>query len=357
MKNHSTIFPLALAAGILASLAAAAQTPTVQYRFAGNATDLSGNDRHGLLLGEATIGEGALSITENATGLVQVPESAVNGLGDFTITALVRITPVHATRAPSVALNTILSGASTTDDNALQIAYRNQQGSWQVYLGSPTRCNPAQSFLVPMGRRPLPGKWVHIAYVRQTVEDVTTGTFYQDGVAVGRVFTLTNPLSRARLSVARGGLVIGQDQDVVSGGYEANQSLKGDLAELTIYDGALSAKRVAQLAHVNPSGSALLKTARATTAAPVLIADVYPNPVPAGGTLSLALRGLSGKATVIEATLTDALGRTVRRATVPVREGIAAHELRLGRLPAGTYVLHVLEPATGEVVTRSVSIQ
>lgn len=245
---------LALTAGIAFSLGAAAQTPTVRYAFAGNANDLSGNGRHGTLLGTASIGVATLSIPENATGRVRVPESAVNGLGDFSVTATVTITPVHTTPSPPVQLNTVLSGATAVEDNVVQIAYRNQTGAWQVSLGSPAVGNPTQSFLVPAANRPVTGRWVHIAYVRRTISGVTRGTFYQNGVQVGTPLVLTGAPSIAPLNVAANGLVIGQDQDAVDGGYQAGQSLKGQMGELTIYNGGLTAAQVAALARLTWTG-------------------------------------------------------------------------------------------------------
>ena len=385
MKKSAPV--LALTVGLLAALVsptAAAQTPTARYVFAGTASDLSGNRRHATLLGAASIGEAALSIPENATGRVRIPESAVNGLGDFSVTALVSITPNHTAAARPVHLNTVLSGASAADDNVLQIGYRAQHASWQVYLGSPSATNSAQAFAVRPGIRPITGAWVHIAYVRRTTEGITTGTFYQNGVALG-AYQLTAPASRAALNVAPDGLVIGQDQDAVDGGYQAGQSLKGLVAELTIYNGGLAAEQVADLARqaasaatgpvelsatavrlpaaqLPPSVGAPLPIGGSRAASPnspasALVLEAYPNPAPAGAALTVTVRGLRAEPTAVEVTLTDALGRPVRRASVMARDGVGQQQLPLTHLPAGAYVVRLLLPATGETRSRPLLVQ
>ena len=302
MKKLLPLTSLALVAGLAVSLETAAQTPTVRYAFAGNATDLSGNGRNGTLLGAATIGAATLNIPENATGRVRVPESAVNGLGDFTVTAVVNITPIHTTPSPPVQLNTVLSGALGLEDNVIQIAYRVQLASWFVTLGSATVSNPAQAFAVAPGNRPVTGSWVHIAYVRRTVSGVTTGTFYQNGVALNS-FTLTGAPSLAPLAVAANGLVIGQDQDqnamgvaIIDGGYQAGQSLKGEVAEFAIYDGGLTAAQVASLARFSWTGDQDTDWAKPTNwsrlALPTFTTDaVVPNPGTAPNQPTLAVTG------------------------------------------------------------------
>lgn len=245
------------------TLAATAQTPTVRYAFAGNANDLSGNARHGTLLGTASIGAATLVIAENTTGRVRVPESAINGLNDFTVVATVQITPVHVAVTP-VNLNPIISGARVGEDNALMIAYRHQTGSWQVDIGSASVPNPSQSYLVPLANRPITGVWHHVAYVRQTVTGVTTGRFYQDGVQVGATLILTGAPSISPITVDPNGLLIGQEQDVVDGGFSAAQSLKGSMGEFAIYNGALSAARIAEMAQANWTGDVSTDWALAT---------------------------------------------------------------------------------------------
>ncbi len=229
-----------------------AQTATVRYAFAGNANDLSGNGRNGTLLGASSISTTSLVIGENTTGRLRIPESAVNGLTDFSVTAVVDITPLHTTATPPVHLNTVLSGARTGEDNAIQIAYRTQTGAWTVALGSAPFFT-SQSFFIPGPERPVAGRKVHITYVRKTVAGVTTGTFYQDGVQKGSSIVL-NAYSSAALNIDPNGLLIGQDQDVVDGGFEAGQSLKGSVAELTIFNGALTAAQAALAARATWTG-------------------------------------------------------------------------------------------------------
>jgi hypothetical protein len=50
------------------------------------------------------------------------------------------------------------------------------------------------------------------------------------------------------LDIAPGGLVFGQDQDTVGGGFEADESWAGAMDNLRIYNRALTATDVAALA-------------------------------------------------------------------------------------------------------------
>ena len=254
MKN-SLLHALLGGTLLLTSGVAHAQTPTVRYTFAGTALDQSGNGRHGTLLGAASVGAATLNIPEDATSRVRLPEAAINGLNDFSVAAFVTITPLHTSPGLSLQLNTVLSGATAVEDNVIQLAWRPQNATWQVYIGSPMIGNPTQSFSPPVPQRPVAGQWVHIAYVRSTSMGITTGTFYQNGVQIGATINLMGqPLSLATLNVDPNGLVIGQDQDAVDGGYDPLQSLKGQVGELTIYNGGLTAAQVATLARTAWTG-------------------------------------------------------------------------------------------------------
>ncbi len=99
-----------------------------------------------------------------------------------------------------------------------------------------------------------------------------------------------------------------------------------------------------------PSKSAL-------TAAAALTLDAFPNPVAASSALHVELRGLATDADVVNATLVDALGRTVRQMTLTATGGTVVRDLPLTGLVAGAYTLHVRVPASGAQLNRAIVVQ
>ena len=76
----------------------------------------------------------------------------------------------------------------------------------------------------------------------------STTRLYLDGSAFGAVIAIDPDL----LEIDPGGLIFGQDQDVLGGDFAADESWAGAMDNLRIYNRALSAdeiKRVAEEAH------------------------------------------------------------------------------------------------------------
>ena len=84
--------------------------------------------------------------------------------------------------------------------------------------------------------------WHHIAAVRDDTTNVVT--IYTDGTPRGS----NNTLALGTLSVAAGGLVVGEEQDSVGGSFDALQSFVGLLDDLRFYSRVLTAAEVAYLA-------------------------------------------------------------------------------------------------------------
>ena len=206
----------------------------VFYPFADDANDESGNGFNGTLLGGATA-TGALTIAANNTDRLSVPSSVANGLGDFTVAAWVRLDVVQ----PSS--NELVSGATAGEDNSWTMWY----GVWQPAPAPPVA---EGRWALTLGGSPFPfpthtviedGEWHHVAYLREG----SLARFYFDGVQVGPDITV--PGSPA--AIAAGGFIIGQDQDVVGGGFDASQSLGGQVDNFRVYNRALSLPEVRAL--------------------------------------------------------------------------------------------------------------
>jgi len=84
------------------------------------------------------------------------------------------------------------------------------------------------------------------------VWDGNTGYVYYDGTLLGSV---TNSQT---VNDDSGGLSWGQEQDTVLGGYNAGQSIDGEMAELRMYSGAASETQV--LNHLYIADSSFLQT-------------------------------------------------------------------------------------------------
>ena len=211
---------------------------TVFYPFTGDATDESGNGAHGLLLGGATITT-SLSIGLNAVDRLAVPSQVADGLGDFTVASWVRLGIVQ----PST--NTLLSGAATDANSFLMVYDRDMpstpealEGMWSLYLdGVRTPFAPNEAV--------EDGEWHHVVFIREA--DVARN--YIDGVQVGTDVTV----SAAPVRIFSGGLFIGQDQDVLGGGFRAEQSLAGRVDNFRIYSRALNIADVQALSAEAPN--------------------------------------------------------------------------------------------------------
>ncbi|MFZ9046177.1 MAG: LamG-like jellyroll fold domain-containing protein, partial [Cyclobacteriaceae bacterium] len=195
-----------------------------------DANDYSGNAYNGTLLGGASV-SGTLMTGFNAEDAATVPAEMMHGLGDFTVTTYVNFSQLNT--GGGFPNNTYLSGANSSTDNALDLFYDKNFNSWRIGLNGVF--TDGQFF----DDQVFENTWYHVAYSRLGGEV----TVYVDGNPRGTVF-----VNDQLLNIETGGLIFGQEQDNVGGGFQADQSLNGQLSETRIFSSALSQAEVQQLA-------------------------------------------------------------------------------------------------------------
>ncbi|XP_042554412.1 pentraxin-4 isoform X1 [Dipodomys spectabilis] len=172
------------------------------------------------------------------------------------LTALRALSFCSWVRAAAGYLGTLLSYATQDNDNKLVLHGRDSlaPGSVHFVIGDPAfRELPLQPL--------LDGQWHHVCVVWASTE----GRYW---LHVDRRLAATGSGFRAGYEIPPGGsLVVGQEQDLVGGGFDGAEAFVGSVAGLAIWDRALVPGEVADLAMGRglPTG-AILTLANATWA-------------------------------------------------------------------------------------------
>ncbi len=194
--------------------------------FAGSANDASGSGNHGTLRGGAAAAS-ALVLGDGVTDYLELPSSAMDGLGDFTFSAWLKIDVFRDE------VHNIMSGANAVEDNALGFWYREVTNEWVVSVDDiKAEFEPNTTI--------EDGAWHHVLVLRAG----SVAALYIDGAQIGTSLGITTNA----LDIDSGGLVFGQDQDTVGGGFEADEAWAGSMDDLRVYSRALTAAEVQQVA-------------------------------------------------------------------------------------------------------------
>ena len=155
---------------------------------------------------------GALAF-DGSDDLVAIDGRALGGLDDFTLEFWLNTT--------DTGYNTVFSGARSGQFNAL-IAFFLTDTEFRLSIEG----IEDDSWVI---ESIADGLWHHYAVTR----NATTGEaeFFIDGLSQGVIQVPTN-----RLSVAANGFFLGQEQDSLGGGFDASQSLTGELDEVRIWN-------------------------------------------------------------------------------------------------------------------------
>jgi len=194
------------------------------------AADISGNGWNAELVnGPVWTGglyDGAISL-DGADDYLNINNSLLNGVGDATIATWVK--PAGA------GTHTVLSGANSQNSNEILLIIKS---ATEVRFFSGEDSASRESWNVPSL---VDGAWHHLAFVRNASGDSLE--LYLDGVSQGSRSTPVGPLA-----IAADGLIVGQEQDSIAGGFDADQAFDGLLDDYFVFDRVLTAQEVADLA-------------------------------------------------------------------------------------------------------------
>jgi hypothetical protein len=179
--------------------------------------DSTSNNAHGddfvATTGSAGLFGSGQTFDNANTDYISLPASVLDGATNVTVSKWYRTT----TNGP----HPFISAANSSDANEFLDWFYLDGGSWRIELWNHDN-NDFFNTSIPLAD----GNWRYLVWVRNdTSNQITT---YVDGASGSRSASLTT------LDVDSGGLIIGQDQDSVGGGFDSGQELDGDLDELWI---------------------------------------------------------------------------------------------------------------------------
>ena len=209
------------------------------YPFNGNANDESGNSYHGSVLGGATI-TNILTIGDNNLDGVSLPFEVINGLADFSISGWLKINIVHNS-GPYYPGNSWITVSRNNEDNAFGLIYENYQNAWKFVI------NDIRNDHFKSDTTMNDHGWHHIVVTRNGF----TARMYIDSEENGNGIQVSNTL----LNVDKYGVIIGQEQDNLGGGFEQHQSWAGEMDNIRIYNRSLTEEEIQALYHEGDWGN------------------------------------------------------------------------------------------------------
>lgn len=162
----------------------------------------------------------AVVIRNVASDVVFLPGETIDSLTNFTFSFYVKLDGFNYH-------NNIISLANNTTANEFIIAYNYSAGDKGIILvlkNELYRFPDSETALYDL-------EWHHIAVTRKD----TLATLYVDGKPISSPIEIPSDALR----IAKGGFVVGQDQDIVGGGFSSTQNIHGAIGGLYISHYAL----------------------------------------------------------------------------------------------------------------------
>ncbi len=226
----------------------AAIAPVADWRFdeaswsgTNDILDTSGNDYHGTAVNSSPSSDAQLCNSADltlsgATDYLSMNKDAMNGLSDFTVIVWAKTTGTQD--------STILSAASANSSlgaNEAVMYFENNNRFWPSITSSPFDTNTKLSSSTASMRD---GLWHQLVWTRDA--STAQSCFLFDGVSQGCT-THTDGDDTSPLTVISNGLIIGQDQDSLTGGFDASQDWEGKLDEFLIFDTVLTQSQIGNI--------------------------------------------------------------------------------------------------------------
>ncbi|MFC3689310.1 immunoglobulin-like domain-containing protein [Aquipuribacter hungaricus] len=237
-RGAALLLATALGLGVASAVpgaASAAAPPTdglvLHYALTGDrgtvAEDLSGNDRDGRILGGAVTGAGGL-VLDGVDDHVDMPDDLLRGLASVTVAFDVRIDR-------SVGSAYFVYGIGNTSSAGVGDGYLFAEGNPLRTAVASGNWSTEQNTQV--SRNLQRDVWKHVTYTQTG----TTGVLYEDGVEVARNTAVTTTPGSIGGGTTRANY-IGRSV------YSADPYLKGAVRDFRLYDRALTAAQVADVA-------------------------------------------------------------------------------------------------------------
>lgn len=192
----------------------------------GEVIDYSGNDYNGTANNVVTrlgrVCKAANMVADGTEDYLVLDNNAFDSLDDFTIALWYR--------GPQTGQMAIVSGANSSQFNEL-IFFFDRTDRFRPYL----RGRAGGRINAPGA---MDGNWHFLVWTRAG----TSNCLYMDDVLMG-----CTSLPTGTISIDPGGLIIGQEQDRLGGGFVRSQDVQGDLDELLLFDSALSQAELVEI--------------------------------------------------------------------------------------------------------------
>lgn len=199
--------------------------------------DSSGSGHHGTAINSTPVPGlvcNAADLSADGTSdYLTVNANAMNGLTDFTAVVWGKTSSNNASTIISAA-----KGNSTTEANEAVLYFDNNNQFWPTISDNPFNDSDKLSTTVAMND----GNWHQLVWTRKASS--RQSCFYFDGVLQGCITHPDGDDSNALQVIA---LVLGQDQDSLLGGFDADQDWEGLLDELLIFNSVLTQSQISDI--------------------------------------------------------------------------------------------------------------
>jgi hypothetical protein len=200
--------------------------------------DYSCNDYHGTAANTSPIAGATCTAADfranSIRDYISLDARAMDGLSDFTVSVWVQTNSNSDSTILSAA-----SGNSSLGANEATLYFQNNNRFWPTITASPfdndTQLSSTSNF--------NNGAWHHLVWTRKA--STATSCFYMDASLQGCiVHNDPDGNDSSPLTVITNGLIIGQEQDSLTGDFELSQDWEGLLDELLIFPEAINSAQI-----------------------------------------------------------------------------------------------------------------